>query len=275
MIFTLGTSLAYAQNANLTETDYDQILLEAGMPEALLASMDIYDKQFILENSSGVSSKGYNFRFDGYSESRFAYNENGELVEVESISPSSNSTFANIPNDDLILTMYHFETYYNGKLLHDIYAQFEWLDYPHQSSSISYYGIQNDYIGIAIPADWEIQANMYACATQYKNHTNGNSWSSPVSDNCNDGDPVEFDLYGVAWKFKGNLVDMPLTKYKGSVKLSMEKKVSTATERAIVKYSQSKPVGGIFTLSIGFGPVSIDFTPFIGTNDTASKDISW
>ncbi|GBG07375.1 hypothetical protein PAT3040_01923 [Paenibacillus agaridevorans] len=272
LIFTLGSTLAHAEENVLSEEQYEQILIDAGMPQALIDNMDFYDKQFIVENSSGSD-----LQFDGYSESAYAYNTFGELAPVVTPPPGVVTPFANIPSTDLVLTMFHFVTTYNGVQLHDIYGTFEWLANPHQSTSISYYGIQNDHIGMAVPADWEIQDDKYACATQYKNIGNGNVWSAPSSAGCNDddGSPVEDELYGSAWEFGGNLTDMPATKYKGTVKFALEKKVSTATERAVIKYSQSKPLGGVFSTSISFGPATVNFNPSIGTNDTASADISW
>ncbi|RED52991.1 hypothetical protein [Cohnella lupini] len=224
--------------------------------------MDFLTKNMIIEKSS----KGSNLRFINSSTDFYARDsQSGKLLAANYISTS-----------DLSIIMYHFNTSYNGVPMDDLYSSFEWLrsgNGPSQSPG----GFEKDMIGIAVPDGWEIQSDKYACAaTAYVAPTGG--WGNPTSAFCSkgNGEPVEYSLYGAAWQFDGNYSSTN-TYYKGTVGLTMKKKLSTAINRAVSKYSEAKNnSSGYFAVGVTWGPVSITYYPTGGSsNNEASKDITW
>lgn len=269
LIFVLSLSVvsssAFAKGSQkvYNENQLNTFLSKAGVPQDVLNGMDIDTKRFIIENS-GEELKFVNSTTDNFVRSL----ETGELVKVQG--GSNISPLGVISSSDLSLSMSHFQTNYNGTVMDDIYTSFEWLRSGKGPGS-SPDGIIKDNIGIAVPDGWEIQSGRYACAVTAWVI---DSWGYPDSSKCNNGQPTEYSLYGASWQF-GGLTNYA-TSYKGTAKLTMKKKNSSAINRAVTKYSEAKNNAlGNFSVSVGWGPASISYTPSAGSNNTASLDTSW
>jgi hypothetical protein len=247
-----------------TENQLNTLLTKAKVPLDVLYGMDVDTKRFIIENS-GEELKFVNSDTDNFVRKP----QTGELAKVQSDSNVVNP-MAYIPSSDLSLTLSHFV---NAQGLDDIYSQFEWKR-TGSGPSDSPNGIYKDNIGIAVPSGWEIQSGKYACTTTAWVI---DSWGYASSSGCNNGQPTEYNLYGASWQFT---FDQGLTSYrtfyKGIAKLTMKKKSSNAINRTITKYSEAKSnILGNYAVTVGWGPVSIIYTPTSGSNNEASIDLSW
>lgn len=266
MMLSLSTSIFAdsEQKKTYTEEELNEILTTAGVPSDLLIEMDFWDKQFIIDNS------GEDLIYGGHSATNFAVNpvtNKLEEIEVSEVSP-----YGFIPPADFSIVATHFNVIYNGVHMEDIYAQWEWHDLGTMNKNGL--GIKGDHVGIAVPTDYEIQTNRYACGYQTKDSVWGGGWSSTKS--CGySGDPQDkSSVYGAAWELPKTEIDQ-FDYYKGSTKLSA-KKSSSAIKRATVKYSQGfENIWGNYSVSIQYGPASVNFTPTTGSNDTASDDVTW
>lgn len=265
--FSVVSSGAFAKESKkvYSESQLNVILTKAGVPQEVLEGMDLDQKRFIIENS------GEDLKFVNATTDNFVRNpETDELVKINTniISP-----YANIPSTDLSLSMQHFSVNYNGVPMDDIYTSFEWLRSGKGPGS-SPDGVYRDSIGIAVPDGWEIQSGKYSCAVAAWVI---NAWGNPISANCNNGQPTEYSLYGASWEFSFNQgLTGYNTNYKGTAKLTMKKKSSSAINRAVSKYNEAKNNAfGNFTFTVGWGPASITYTPSAGSNNTASTDLTW
>jgi hypothetical protein len=64
--------------------------------------------------------------------------------------------------------------------------------------------------------------------------------------------------------------------YKGTAKLSMKKVSSDAIKRVVTSYNEAKNNwSGNYSVTIGWGPASVSFTPTSGSNNYKEIDYSW
>ncbi|MDR9855646.1 hypothetical protein RJP21_18700 [Paenibacillus sp. VCA1] len=260
---TALSGLSSADPAKRSEAELNSILLKSGMPQESINSLDYDTKSFIIQES------GENLVFGGSSKQDFKMDqETGELTEIPEIKgvilPQDY-----IPTADLTLTLNHF----TSAGLDEIYSSFEWRTNPAMNPD----GIYKDNFAIAVPDGWEIQSGKYAGAAQswdvYLDHS---EWSTPDSAMVNNGQPSNYSQYGASWSFSGDHSKRILTKYKGTVKLTMKKKVSTANQRVTTKYSQSRNNAfGSYGVQLAWGALSVVFNSSPGSNDEASMDLTW
>lgn len=270
LVISMNTGLVLANSENTknySESNLNDILLNSGMPQNLLDTLDNDQKTFIIENS------GENLEFVAYSTDELATNP--VTGEIEKVSEIKEVQPHYIPSTELKLTMLNFNIESNGIPLVEVYSNFEWLRNP----KISPDGIYKDHIGIAVPEGWEIQSNKYAGTAQVYDYSlaNGWHWSSPKSSWVgNNGNPSHFGgLYGAAWEFNSD-AGFPGLKYKGMVKLSMKKKDNKALHRAVSYYNEAKnDWTSSYSVSLQFGPASISFTPNKGSLETREQDHDW
>ncbi|KRF20052.1 hypothetical protein [Paenibacillus sp. Soil787] len=247
-----------------TEDQVNTLLTQAGVPQDVLNGMDVDTKKFIIENSGDNKLKFVNSSTENFVRDP----QTGRLVKQSDSSSIKNfSPLDYIPSSDLKLNLYHFVTNYSGTNMDDIYSSFEWLTTPSASPE----GIVKDNFGIAVPDGWQIQSGKYACAVQA---WVTNSWGNPNSSLCNNGQPVDYSLYGASWQFGGGAIYT--TYYKGTSKLTMVKTNPNAVNRVVTKYSESiENSSGNYNVTVAFGPVEIQYTPSTGSNNVASLDLSW
>lgn len=260
------SGLTFAEDSKYSEAELNQILLDSGMPQDVLNSLDFNEKSLI------VTESGEDLKYKGSSQS--AYRVNATTGELELLSTDSRVSPYSISSADLTFGIQHFSVSINGVAMDEIYASFEWKNPPADSPT----GIQKDSIAIAVPEGWEIQSGRYAGAIQrWETYANGSRWSSVTSSGVgNSGNPSGYSLYGASWDFSGDFASTWFSKYKGTVKLTMKKKSSSAVNRVVAKYIQAKNnTWGNYSVSVAWGPLSVTFTPKAGSNDDASVDLSW
>lgn len=264
LTFTISMGTTFAEKTTYTETELNTILTKAEVPQTILEGMDYDLKNFIVTNS------GEDLKFaDSTTQEYIRDQKTNSLVRSDQM-----KSLDNIPTSDLSLTLLHFVINYNGTNMDDVYNSFEWKKNP----SISPDGIYKDNIAIAVPDGWEVQSGKYACATQTYDYTiaNGWQWTAPDSSTCNNGQPVQYHMYGAAWEFNSTKVAVPGFKFKGTSKLTMKKKNSTAINRVVGAYNEAKSnIFGNYSVTIAFGPASVSFSPNSGSNSYQQIDLTW
>ncbi|MEM4992996.1 hypothetical protein WKH56_10645 [Priestia sp. SB1] len=258
-------------NNNLSEQKMDKILINSGYPRGQLSNLNFFEKRMIIENS------GTNLKFDNlYTET---YQQNSVTGKLTKINPNKVHKLDNIPTTTLKLTFQSFDMLVNKKYYKDIYLTYEWKSTP-GNSFYGRYGISRDSIGIAVPKDWNIIAGQYSCGSQTK-YNNKGSWYDSTSTWCPNTDtkrPTEINMYGASWQFKKDTIGNRGVKsvYKGTVKLRMQALKSKAQRRVVGKYAQSVPdVFGGYSVSVGWGPASITYTPTTGKTNQQPIDFNF
>ncbi len=271
LMLTMMASSAFATSSHIItdEQQLNTLLAEIGTPEEVISGL-IYDAKYNLINNTGTDLK-----FEGYNKQLFTKSSaTGELTPIADASFHLDGLISFISPDDLSIVLSHFTYTSGGVTYHDLYSAFEWVGDPSPGPP----GIDKDQIGIAVPTDWEIQTTGYACAVQSKTYFGiggiyWGPWDSPDSSRCgNNGQPSSTGVHGASWELHGGTV---IQRFKGTAHLLMINRGST-TNRAVSTYMEAhnNPLGN-FSVSIGYGPASISYTPTSGSTDIGTGELVW
>jgi hypothetical protein len=255
-----------------TDIEINNILLDAGTPYEILNTMDSDYKREI------VSTSGVDLVYQNTTTSEFSRDETTGSLEEKIPTPSGEFSPMSISPSDLKLSVQRYTTVSNGTTYHELYGYWEWLQ-GGSGPATGPGGIIKDSIGLAIPDGWEIQSTRYSAAWSYSWYFNGawTGWSAAQTSGIGfNGQPDVINMYGASWEIQNqNYLGVQGYTYKGSVHLKMKNKGGTIN-RALLKYSEARTnVLGQFGVDVSWGPVSISYSPTSGSNEEASKDLSW
>jgi hypothetical protein len=270
MLSMMASSAFASSNKIITdEQQLNTLLTKVGTPAEVINGLQYYAKYNL------INKTGADLKFDRYSKESYTRNSvTGKLNPITNVSLHSNglmSPMGFISPTDLSIVLAHFTYTSGGITYHDVYSSFEWFNSPASGPP----GIDKDQIGIAVPTDWEIQSTGYACAVQTATYIGPGwtTWTSPDSSKCGvSGQPQSHEIYGASWELHGGTT---IQKFKGTAHLVMRNKGSL-TNRVTSKYMEahSNPLGN-FSVSIGYGPGSVTYTPSSGSTDELSNELVW